>query len=177
MTNQFKKIIIPLLASMLVLIFLEILSTAFLPAFGIETYKVPFHILLTLFMAFKLETVYLPFLILIMQYAHSFFSIEGWEMGTIAGVVVCVLITYFKDILHFSSYIITVVVTQISQVVWCGIVTTILYFKGADVDFLFDKLWRFVPESIVASLIAPIFFSLFDRIWNISEKTVFRERF
>ena len=177
MTNQFKKIIVPLLASMLVLIFLEIFSTAILPAFGIEAYKIPFHILLTLFMAFKLETVYLPFLILIMQYVHSFFSIEGWEMGTIAGVFVCILIAYFKDILHFSSYLITVVVTQISQAVWFGIVSLILYFKGADITFFVDKFWRFIPESIVASLIAPIFFSLFDKIWNISEKTVFRERF
>ena len=175
MTSQFKRTIVPLLASILVLIFLEIASTAFLPVFG--SYRVPFYILLTLFMAFRLETVYLPFLILVVQYVHSFFSVEGWEMGTIAGIIVCIIIAYFKDILHFSSYFITVIVTQLSQIVWFGVVASLLYLKGADGAFFIDKLWRFIPESLVASLMAPIFISLFDKIWNISEKNAFREYF
>ena len=175
MTSQFKRIITPLLASILVLIFLEIVSTAFLPM--VSSYRIPFYILLTLFMAFRLEMVYLPFLILAIQYIHSFFSVEGWETGTIAGVIVCIVIAYFKDILHFSSYFITVIVTQVSQIVWFGVVALLLYFKGADEVFFIDKLWRFIPESFIASLISPAFISLFDRIWAISEKNAFREHF
>lgn len=177
MTNQFKKMAIPLAASLLILIFLDIVSTTVLPLVGLGIYRIPFNILLILFMAFKLETVYLPFLIFIMQYVHSFFSIEGWEMGTIAGIIVCITITYFKDVVHFSSYGTSVVVTQLFQTLWLVIVMFLFYFKGVSSSFLIEKLWRFIPESITVSLMAPLFFLLLDKIWDISPKPTLKGSF
>lgn len=173
MTSQLKRLLVPLAATVLMLIFLEVVSTALLPVMGFGPYRISFSVLLTLFMAFKLETPYLPFLILIMQYIHSFFSIGGWEPGTIAGVLICVVISYLKNIIHFTSHVVTIVVTEVFQVLWFCIVAALFVMKGADVSIVGERLWRFVPESLLASLMAPLFFSFLDKIWDIPDETVF----
>lgn len=168
MKGQVKDLLIPLFITLLILIVLEIISTALLPAFGIQKYIIPFNILIVLYLGFKLETPYLAVLILVVQYFHSFFSIEGWELGTIAGVFICIVISYLRDVLHFSSAAITIAVTQVFQVVWFLIVSCLFYLKTGNIAVLIEKMWRFIPESIVISLLAPFFFAIFDRIWGTS---------
>jgi hypothetical protein len=166
MRRQAKDLLVPLFITLLILIVLEIISTALLPAFGAHKYIIPFNILIVLYLGFKLETPYLALLILVVQYFHSFFSIEGWELGTIAGIFICIVISYLRDVLHFSSAVITMAVTQLFQVVWFVIVAALFYLKTNNIDFLVEKMWRFIPESIAISLMAPFFFSIFDRIWG-----------
>ncbi|WP_127716607.1 hypothetical protein [Halobacteriovorax sp. HLS] len=168
MKRQFKDLIVPLFITLLILTILEIISTSLLPAFGAQKYIIPFNILIVLYLGFKLETPYLAVLILIVQYFHSFFSIEGWELGTIAGIFICIIISYLRDVLHFSSAAITIAVTQVFQVVWFLLVSSLFYLKTNNFTFLVEKMWRFLPESIAISLMAPFFFSIFDRIWGTS---------
>jgi len=163
---QLKDIIVPLIITLLILIVLEIISTALLPALGVQKYIIPFNILIVLYLGFKLETPYLSVIILIVQYFHSFFSIEGWELGTIAGVFICIVISYLRDVLHFSSAIITIAVTQIFQLVWFFTVSFLFYLKTNSFSLIVEKMWRFIPESIVISLLAPFFFAILDRIWS-----------
>ena len=73
-----------------------------------------------------------------------------------------------RDVLHFSSAIITMTVTQIFQLVWLVIVSGLFYLKTSNTTFLIEKMWRFIPESIAISIMAPFFFSIFDRIWGTS---------
>ena len=174
MIYQLKKNLPPLMASLLILIILEIFSTTFLPIIGLTSYRISFNILFSLYVAFKLEKISPPLLIFITHYVHSFFSVEGWEIGTIAGVTICFVISYFKDIVHLSSYTTTAVMTQIFQFLWPCITGVLLYFKGANMAFLIDKFWRFIPESIFISLMAPLVFPFLDRIWNVSDVTTLR---
>jgi len=168
--GQIKDLIIPLFITLLILVVLEIISTALLPAFGIQKYIIPFNILIVLYLGFKLETPYLAILILIVQYFHSFFSIEGWELGTIAGIFICIVISYLRDLIHFSSAAITITVTQVFQVVWFLIVSSLFYLKTGNMGILVEKMWRFIPESIAISLLAPFFFAIFDRIWGVNSE-------
>ena len=168
MRRQLKDLIVPLFITLLILVILEIISTSLLPAFGASKYIIPFNILIVLYLGFKLETPYLAILILVVQYFHSFFSIEGWEIGTIAGIFICIVISYLRDVIHFSSAVITMTVTQIFQIVWFIIVSFLFYLKTNNFGFLVEKTWRFIPESIAISLMAPFFFSIFDRIWGTS---------
>ena len=174
MIYEFKNYLPSLAASLLILTLLEIISTTILPIIGLVSYRLPFHILLSLYIAFKLETIYLPLIILIIHYIHSFFSIEGWEIGTITGVFICFIISYLRNIVHLSSYITTSIVIQIFHVLWMSIVGLLLYSKGVDLTFFAQKLWRFIPESISMSLIAPIAFSLLDKIWHVPNKNILR---
>jgi len=175
MRFQLKDILPPFLITLIILVVLEIVSTAFLPVMGIVRYRLTFYVLIILFMGFKLETPYLPVLILILSYVHSFFSIEGWAMGTLAGVLVCAIISYLRELIHFSSFILTIFVTQIFQIVWILIVSFMVYIQGGEFPYLVAKFWRFIPESIALSLFSPFFFSVLDKIWKKSGEGILRE--
>ena len=164
MRIQFKNIVPPLLIILLVLIVLEVLSTVLLPVIGPLKYRIPFNILIILYFGFKLDTPYLPVMIFMVQYVNSFFSVEGWATGTVAGVIICMAISFLRDIIHFYSAMMTILVTQIFQTVWFLIVSVLIYIRTDNIDYIVDKFWRFIPESIFISLIAPFFFAFFDRI-------------
>ncbi|AYF43519.1 MULTISPECIES: hypothetical protein [Halobacteriovorax] len=157
---------IRLLITVLILIVLEVLASAFLPLFGLNKYMIPFNILIVLYVGFKLETPYLALIILSLQLVHSLFSIEGWEYGTIAGVLICIVIAYLRDLLHFTSSFITMLTTFIFQILWFLISSSLLYLKFDSFDYIVQKFWRFIPESIILSLLAPVFFSLLDKVWK-----------
>ncbi|EPZ50118.1 hypothetical protein ACRXCV_03855 [Halobacteriovorax sp. GFR7] len=157
---------IRLLITVLILIVLEVLASAFLPLFGLNKYMIPFNVLLVLYIGFKLETPYLAIIILILQLTHSLFSIEGWEYGTISGILICIVIGYLRDLLHFTSSFITMLTVFLFQVLWFLISSSLLYLKFDSFDYIVQKFWRFIPESIILSLLAPIFFSLLDKVWR-----------
>lgn len=169
MRYQLKDMVPAILITLLILIVLEIVSTTVLPIVGFNKFTIPFNVLIVLYLGFKLEVPYLAILILLVQYFHSFFSIEGWELGTIAGIVICFIISYVRDLIHFSSAFATMVVTQIFQVCWFLTVSGLLYMKLGQIDYIVEKFWRFIPESLIISLIAPFFFAIFDKIWKVSD--------
>jgi uncharacterized membrane protein YvlD (DUF360 family) len=170
-----SEIVPRLFITVLILLVLEVISSAFLPLFGINKYMIPFNVLIVLFLGFKLENPYLAVMIVVVQYFHSIFTIEGWEIGTIAGVLICVVISYLRDVLHFTSSVVTIMVTQLFQFLWFTIVSALLYMKLGSIDYIVDKFWRFLPESIVLSLMAPFFFSILDKVWGVRDEGLMGE--
>lgn len=170
MKSQLKDIILPLLLTLLLLAIFEIFTTTFLPLLGLHRYTIPFSILFVLYLGFKLETPYLPVMVLIVQYVHHIFSIEGWETGTVSGILVCLLISYLRDLIHFNSIAMTVFVTQVFQTIWFLIVSALIYLRMGSFEYIIDKFWRFIPESIMISILAPIIFALLDRLWRSSDE-------
>ncbi len=171
-----REIVPRLFITILILIVLEVISSAFLPLFGISKYMIPFNVLIVLFLGFKLENPYLALMIVVVQYFHSIFTIEGWEMGTISGVLICIIISYLRDILHFTSSIVTILVTQMFQFIWFVILSSLLYLKLGSFNYIVEKFWRFIPESIVISLVAPFFFSVLDKVWGVREEGLMGDR-
>lgn len=159
-----------MLITMLILLVLEIIGTAVIPMVGIEQYRLPFNILIILYIGFKLDSPFQAILVAIIQYVHSLFSIEGVAMGTFTGVFICIIISYLKELLHFSSAVLTILVTQIFQMIWFLIVSVFIYIRLETYDYIFNKFMRFIPESIIISLLAPFFFSLMDRIWRVKDQ-------
>ena len=152
--------------TVIILIGLEIISTTFFPAIGLKNFRPSFNILIILYIGFRLESPFVAFLILVVQYTHSFFSIEGWALGTVSGVIVCMIISYLRELIHFSTKLLTIVVVQIFQMAWFIITSILLYFRTSEWDYILEKLIRFIPESILISIIAPYCFLLLDRVWS-----------
>ena len=167
-----KDIVLGMLKTLILLIGLEIITSAFLPAIGIVDFKPAFSVLIILFMAFKLETPVLPWLILILQYTHSVFSIEGWGIGTLTGILIALSVRYLRDLLHFSTAISTIIVVQIFQLGWFVMVSFMLCLKIGDFGMFFSLFWQFVPESFVLSIISPFFFMILDRVWRVNDRSV-----
>lgn len=165
-----NEIVIALLKTLFLLILLEVFVSAFLPAIGLENVELAFNVLVVLYLAFKVETPLLAFLILIVQYTHSAFSIEGWAAGTIVGLIVVLSVKYLRNLLQFGSALSTIIVVQVSQVVWFGLLAFILSIKLGSFDYYLSLFGKFIPESFLLSLMSPFFFVLLDQFWKVREK-------
>jgi hypothetical protein len=166
----------PLVITVLILIVSEVLSSTLLPLMGLDNYRLPFHIIIVLYFGFKLESAYTAIFIFIIQYFHSFFSIEGWEIGTISGIFICILVSYLKNLIHFKSNFMTIFITQMFQFIWFLVISILLYIKYSNTEYIIAKFWRFLPESILLSLVAPFFFVIFDTIWSYQRDSSLGER-
>lgn len=171
MKYSVQEVIIGFLKTAVLLIFLEIFSSAILPAMGIINFKPAFNVLIILFLAFKLEVPFLPFLIFFYQYIHSVFSIEGWASGTFAGILIAISVRYVKDMLNFSSAISTIIVVQVFQIAWFVLVALILSIKLGDFSHFLPLFIKYLPESIFLSLISHHFFKLLDNFWRVNSKS------
>lgn len=172
MKYTFKDLAFGMLKTSLLLICLEIFSTAALPALGLENIKLAFSVLIVLFMAFKLDTPFLAILILITQSVHSIFSVEGWAIGTLVGVVISLSVKYVRDLLNFSTAVSTMFVVQVFQLAWFAILSMLLSIKLGSFNFYFSLFWQFVPESILLSLLSPYFFKVLDLFWDVKKRGV-----
>ena len=175
MRSNLKEMLPSLGLTILILSIVEIFSSTLFPLLGLIEFRIPFNVLLVLYVGFKFNMSYVPIIILVIQYFYSFFTVEGWEMGTIAGVIIYMIISYFKDVIYLSSAAITVMFVQIFQAIWFIIISLLFYIKLESFSFVVEKLWRFLPESIVVSLLAPVFFMLFDFIWQVGKEDMLGE--
>ena len=164
-------ILIGLSKTLLLLIFMEVTTTAILPAIGFDNFKPAFSVLIVLFLAFKVDTPILPFLILIIQYVHSAFSIEGWGAGTFTGILVSISVRYVKDMLNFSSAFGTIIVVQAFQIIWFIFISLMLSMKQGDFANFFSYILSNIPESIFLSLISHYFFKLLDSFWMVNKES------
>lgn len=169
MRYSVQGVLLGLVKTIILLILLEIFTSAFLPAMGLVDFKPAFNVLIVLYLAFKLEVPFLPFLILIVQYVHSAFSIEGWASGTIAGILIAMSVRYVKDMLNFTSAISTIIVVQIFQIAWFIIMAIILTLKLGDFSHFITIFAKYLPESIFLSLISHHFFLLLDKFWKLGK--------
>jgi hypothetical protein len=173
MKTSIKDIIFPLIKTLIMLFILEIITTAIFPMIGLLHFRIPFNILLVLFLGLRVETPYLAILIMTVQYFHSFFSIEGWEMGTITGIIICVLVSYVREMIHFSSWTMTILITQVFQLLWFVLQSILIYVQLGNLDYIMDKGIRFLPQSVIIALLSPLFFFILNRMWKINDTGMF----
>ncbi len=171
MRYSVQDIVVGFIKTVILLIGLEIFSSAVLPALGIIDFKPAFNVLIILFLAFKLEVPFLPFLILFFQYTHSVFSVEGWASGTIAGILIAMSVRYVKDMLNFSTAISTIIVVQVFQIAWFILIAFLLSIKLGDFSHFISIFLKYLPESIFLSLISHHFFKLLDNFWKVNKKS------
>ncbi|HLE10397.1 MAG: hypothetical protein A2504_15790 [Bdellovibrionales bacterium RIFOXYD12_FULL_39_22] len=152
--------------TILLLLALEIVASTFFPIIGLVRFRPAFNILIVLYVGFKLETPFVALVIFAIQYFHSFFSVEGWAAGTFAGIIICMIISYLREMIHFSTALVTIVVVEIFQIIWFIIASLLLYLKTDNITYVYEKFFRFIPESIIIALVAPYCFTILDRIWH-----------
>lgn len=165
-----KDILLGVLKTSVLLIFLELISSVIFPSLGLQNFKPAFNVLIVLFLAFKLETPGLAFLILTFQYIHSIFSIEGWAAGTLTGILISLSVKYVREMLNFSTAISTIVVVQIFQLAWYFLITFIISLKMGDFSSFLTIFLGYLPESFFLSIISHHFFLLMDRFWYVDKK-------
>ena len=163
---MFQKMLRPFILTLIVLSVLEIISTSLLPAIGFSELKLPFSLLVVLYLSFKVEVIYLPLFIVVIQFTHGFFSVEGWEVGTVCGVLIYLFISYLKDLINLTNAVMIILLVQLFQFFWFLMSSLLYYLQLSDFSYLVQRFWNFIPESIILSLASPILFWFLDILWN-----------
>ena len=153
--------------TLVLLVIFEIITSTLLPAFGWTEHRLAFNVLVILFMAIRLNSPVLPWLIMILQFVHSAFSIEGWALGTLAGIIVMIVANYLKELLQLTTPIIAMFTALFFQVVWFLTVATVLCLKISSFEKFGVIVWSFVPGSIVLAILSPLIFGLMNLIWRV----------
>lgn len=157
--------------TIVLLIGLEVVTATILPLLGWHEYRLTFHVLFIIFLAIRLDTPLVPWLLLALQLIHSAFSVEGWAIGTFAGIIILLSATYLKELLHLTTAFMTMITVQLFQLIWFVTVTCIVCLKISDFSKFGMVLWSFVPGSFVLSFISPLLFWSLEKIWRESSES------
>ncbi|HLT22298.1 MAG TPA: hypothetical protein VKZ84_02605 [Bacteriovoracaceae bacterium] len=171
MKMKLSQIIVALLMTVGLLVGLEIVTATLLPLFNWYDYRLTFHVLIIIFLAIRLDTPLTPWMILVLQLIHSAFSVEGWAIGTFAGIIILLSANYLKEVLHLTTALMTMITVQLFQIIWFVTVTTIICLKISDFSKFGMVLWSFVPGSFILSFIAPFLFWFLEKIWRGSSES------
>lgn len=167
MKMRLSQFLISFALSAGLLIGLEVVTSTILPALGWHEYRLTFNVLLILFLAIRLDSPAVPWMIMALQIIHSVFSIEGWALGTLAGLIVMLSANYLKEVLHLTTAIMTMITVQLFQVIWFLTVTLVICLKISNFEKFGMILWSFIPGSIMLSLISPVIFWVLEQIWRV----------
>jgi hypothetical protein len=171
MRMRLSQVLISYALTLALLIGLEVITSTILPAFGWKEYRLTFNVLVILFLALRMESPLVPWLILGVQVVHSIFSIEGWALGTLAGLIVLMSANYLKELLHLTNAFMTMITVQLFQAIWFFTVTLIICLKISDFEKFGLILWSFIPGSFLLSLISPLLFWVLGQIWRASSES------
>lgn len=167
MKMRLSQVLISFALTMALLIGFEVITSTLLPVLGWMEYRLTFNVLIILFLAIRLDSPLVPWMILGLQLVHSAFSIEGWALGTLAGIIVMISANYLKELLQLSTAIMTMLTVQLFQIIWFVTVTLIICLKISNFDKFGMIMWSFIPGSILLSLISPLLFWLLRSIWRV----------
>lgn len=167
MRMRLSQILISFAITIGLLIGLEVVSSTILPAMGWLEYRLTFNVLIILFLAIRLDSPLVPWMILGLQMVHSVFSVEGWALGTLAGLIVMTSANYLKEVLQLTTALMTMITVQLFQMIWYLTVTIIICLKISNFDKFGMIIWSFIPGSILLSLISPILFWVMEQVWRV----------
>jgi hypothetical protein len=167
MKMRFSQLLMSFAISLGLLTGLEIVTSTILPAFGWHEYRLTFNVLIIIFLAIRLDSPFVPWMIMALQTVHSVFSVEGWALGTFAGLIVMLSANYLKEVLHLTTAFMTMFTVQLFQLIWYITVTLIICLKISNFDKFGLIMWSFIPGSILLSLLSPILFWVLEQVWRV----------
>lgn len=167
MRMRLSQLLISFAITLAMMIGLEVVTSSLLPAMGWKEYRLTFNVLLILFLAIRLDSPMVPWMILGLQMIHSVFSVEGWALRTLAGLIVMFSANYLKELLHLTTAIMTMLTVQLFQIIWFVTVTVVICLKISNFEKFGMIIWSFIPGSILLSLISPILFWILSVVWKV----------
>lgn len=167
MRLRFSQMLMSFAITIGLLVGLEIITSTLLPALGWYEYRLTFNVLILIFLAIRLDSPLVPWMILNIQIVHSIFSVEGWALGTFAGIIVMLSANYLKELLHLTTAVMTMITVQLFQLIWFLTISVVICLKISNFDKFGMIVWSFVPGSILLSLVSPLLFWLMEQIWKV----------
>ena len=168
-TNKISRLLFAFFFTVAILIVLEIFASSILPSLGWIDYKLNFNVLIVLFLAFRFTSPLFPWIVVALQLIHAVFSVDGWALGTLVGIVLSIVVVYVKEILQFSSFLLTIITVQVFQIAWYVLSFTLICLKLGSFEKFGLYFWNSFWGSVLLSLMSPFFFKFLDKVWAIED--------
>lgn len=170
MQPRLSRLLFSTSATLALLVVLEIVTSALMPALGWRESRLAFNVVIILFMAIRVDTPILPWFIMLLQLVHAAFSVEGWALGTLAGIFSALTAGYLKEVLQFSSAFATIIIVQLFQVLWYLLTVSTICLKIGNFDKFNLLFWNALPGSFLLSLVSPLLFGVLARLWSVEDE-------
>lgn len=159
------------LITLFLLVIAEVLFASILPSFGLTNFRLALNIILIMYITYKADSKFLPYLILSIQFVHGLFSIEGWAIGTLIGCLISIAITMLKGLIDYRNPAIVIITAFVTQLVWCLSSSFFISVKINRPEFFWSYLSSNLVPIIILSLFAPIIFQVLNFLWDSGRKT------
>jgi hypothetical protein len=154
------------------LVFCDILLSTFFPSIGIYSGRFSVNVLIVMFISFFINSSFVPYLILIIQWFHSLFTVETWPVGGLAGIILACVIYFLRDVFQLKSRLSIIPVAIAGHVIWYALVGGIIAIKLDRFEFLSQFLIEGLVGGLVLGLISPLIYILLDYIWKIKRSAM-----
>ena len=158
MQHNSKTFFISLIVTTLILVFSDILVSTCFPLVGLENFRVSIVVLIILYLCFYFNNILIAPLIAYFYMVHGVFSLEHWSVGALSCLLVSILISFLRNLIHLNNFFVTFVFVQIFQILIFFLSRGMMYFKLGQGHFLSESSKFFVAESLIISVIGPIHF-------------------
>jgi hypothetical protein len=167
MQHNSKSFFLSLLLTTALLIISEVLVSTLFPLIGLIDFRISFVTVIVLYLAFFYNNILIAPLIAYFYLIHGVFSLEHWSMGALSTLMVSIVISFLRNLIHLNSFFVTFVFVQLFQILIFIINSFLMSLKVGSFQFLGESLTLFILESLTISAISPLIFSLLKRIWAI----------
>lgn len=149
----------------------EVLFASILPSLGLTNFRLALNIIVIIYITYKADSKFLPYLILSVQFVHGLFSIEGWAIGTLIGSVISIAIIMLKGLIDYRNPVIVIITAFVTQLIWCLGSSFFISMKINRPEFFWSYLSSNLVPIVVLSLIAPIIFQILNFLWDSGRKS------
>lgn len=172
MQHNSKSFFLSLLLTTVILIMSEILVSTLFPLIGLTDFRISFVTVIVLYLAFYYNNILIAPLIAYFYLIHGVFSLEHWSLGALSTLVVSIIISFLRNLIHLNSYFVTFVFVQLFQILIFIFNSSLMSLKVGSFKFLGGSLTLFILESLLISALSPFVFGLLKKIWSIQGEDI-----
>ncbi len=160
MNKGLKKVFITLL----IYLGLELITGVLVvPTLGVA---LNFSIFFCLYFCLNYTFPAMPYMLLSIQYFHSFFSSTDWAVETLIALLFIFLIKFFKDVLRLDNIKNKVIFTFFSYLIWYFLRYTIHLIVQKDFNFILDHFYYSFISIFIISLVSIFLFKMLEKVWQ-----------
>jgi len=172
MQHNSKSFFLSLLLTTALLVISEIIVSTIFPLVGLIDFRISFVTVIVLYLAFYYNNILIAPLIAYFYLIHGIFSLEHWSIGALSTLLISIVISFLRNLIHLNSYFVTFVFVQLFQILIFIINSSLMSLKVGSFQFLGESLTLFILESLTISALSPIVFNLLQRFWSVTEDDI-----
>ena len=139
MKFNFKYLLSSLALTTLLLVSSEIIVSTMFPMIGLQFFRISLSSIIILYLCFYFNNIFIAPLIMYFEFVHGLFTVENWAISSFAFLIVSVVISYLRDLIHLSIWHVTFIYVQVFQFVLFGIESSLVYFKQKNWNFFHQR--------------------------------------